>query len=223
MIFQDAIQFVIQGESGIHAIDGIHSDGALAVGVDTRHGLLAMVEGRSGDTAIAEKTLEILIDDMQLNLPVLQQKRSSKSDTLAESRCLQESLENINEYLLVYAHERGLVDTQWGVSLGVFQFSPSTLCCCLYGDFEAYHCRDGQLSTLSLHQVNDKLLGQDTSFQADAKEQGLLATDTLVMISRKAVAAIGSEFLRLTLSRFGTIWIWLNARSMHGPSTRACR
>lgn len=216
MNLQDAIKFIIQTGHDISTENGIQSDGALSIGLDTLHGLLSMARGRSGDAAIAEKTLEILIDDMQLNLPTLQQKRGSKSP---EILCLQESLENINEYLLVYAHERGLADTQWGVSLCAFQFSPSNVSCCVYGDFQAYHFREGQINALFTQEMNNHLLGRDTAFQAEACEQTLQKGDVLAMISRDAMTALGNEFLRLTMSRFSDnlemAQRQINARAQH--------
>lgn len=204
MNLQDHVSIIAQTENGQVFSQGMqHSDASLAAAFSD-YGLMLLahtVGADNGDAAV--KTAEIILDDMQLNLPSAEQKEMTVSKYgSAASRCLWESLENVNEYLFSQAKNFGISAQNSGVSLLTMQFEEKQFSVAVIGDYSCLLINENNINNLTTHPHTSILLGAEITTQPYIKEQVYFKGDVILMIRTSVVQAIGQEFIRRTLSRF---------------------
>ena len=171
-----------------------------AVGLDLQQGLVVLAHNSEQNQDDARLAVEILLDDMQLNLPSVLQESESAS---AASGCLKESVDNINEYLLTKNAQQSPEIGHSSVSLIAIQFLKGQFSVLGTGDYNCLLLRQQKLSTL-LDDVSkqESLLGVRTEISVRNTNAWFKAGDVMVLLHPSVLDAVGEEFVRVTLSRF---------------------
>jgi len=200
---QEHFTYLAQTVTGHVFVDGVEVAETLAQAVYPQQGLMVMAEGCSV-MADPQQVIEILIDDMKLNLPPLET-RDASTDTELASRCLAESYENINEYLLDKPSGSSQPE-QNCVALAAIQFVNNRLSCAVAGDYCCLSFGDDKIQTMNdIHDVNlkgDRALGLKTDFQMNITQHLISEGQIVLLAPLTLVQTVGEEHIRLTLSRF---------------------
>ncbi|RLA45891.1 MAG: hypothetical protein DRR06_05210 [Gammaproteobacteria bacterium] len=183
---------------------GIALSGPHALGVNPELGLIAMAEGDSQakDTP-AHKAIEVLLDDIQLNLsPDGGRTTIPMADSLT-TFCLRESVDNINDYLFSNMDQWQPRESYKGVGLAAMLPHGKRLSYTITGDTGCFLFSDNQLIDLNASADKTTRLGLDSRIKPEVSEVEFHDGDILIMISADALNCTGSDFIRVTLSRFG--------------------
>ncbi len=184
---------------------GIIETPVYIAGLDPSLGLMAISSSPPVEleASPARMAMEILLDDMQTNIPqFIGNLADSKSSELGVN-CLQESLDNINEYLY------GQVGIQFGstsevaTQLSAFQYLNGNLSYILGAGIKCLVLRNNdltELSNASSHLVG--ALGERPMFESRVEDEALVTGDILIIASVGDISIIEEDFIRLTLSRF---------------------
>lgn len=183
-----SVDSLAQLEGSLITSEGLQHSEALALLIED-NGLMALAQG-----AQAALALEVLQDDMAINMPVALEQSANKHDAVAS--CLQESLENIDEFI------RSKEPTGEGVQLAVVQ--PA------YGYFNAFVSADmcvavlhaDKLDTLCDDAYNQPIVGSKNGFAAYILKQEYRNNDLLMLASRSTFSTLDADFIRVTLARF---------------------
>ncbi|MBC8211925.1 MAG: hypothetical protein H8E21_12755 [Gammaproteobacteria bacterium] len=197
MNLNERVTLLAQLDSGLYTDSGIQSSDHQTVGIDLDAGLMVVAQGES---ALSRQSIEILIDDMQLNL--VPQEGNKQPANYRAKLCLQESLFNIHEYLLPRLSVNTASGLQQRVELGILQLAENTLLCSSLGALSCLRYRDNQLLELSNRSSTKGRLGRDKTIQPFILEQDLQVGDILLLAHEHFLKEISLEFIRLTLSRF---------------------
>ncbi len=151
----------------------------------------------------AHIAMKILMDDMQTNIPQFTSDLDDSKKSSMNVNCLQESLDNINEYL--YSQVGILFESTSAVAtqLSAFQYLNGYLSYILGAGIKCLLLRNNELKELS--NVSSHLsgaLGEKPLFESRAEEIKLNDGDILVIASAGDINTIEEDFIRLTLSRF---------------------
>ncbi len=195
--------YLAQTSGGQVFTEGMQVSDALAIAIDPEQGLLAMARGCS-EHADPQKVIEILIDDMQVNLPPLES-RDASTDTELASRCLTESYDNINEYLLGSVSGNNEPDESC-VSLASIQFVNNRLSCAVVGEYCCLNFSEDKIITMNdIYDLNlrgDRALGLKMDFKMNVTQHPIRSEQIVFMAPLDVVQTIGEEHIRLTLGRF---------------------
>ena len=194
----DCVSIMAQNEKGEIIKQGLDLCASSAMGINPQLGLVVLADAAQGGQQEAEKSVEILLDDMQLNLPAVLQGAYSAHTA---SSCLLESLNNINEYLYALSHRGGSAQKNSAVSVIAAQFLQHQCSVIAVGQYNCLLLHQDQLEDLVLGATNN-LLGKDHSVQTLTSEPDIQQGDILLLVASSVVALIGQEFIRVTLSRF---------------------
>lgn len=183
--------------------EGLHPTKDYVIGTHSEPGLLAIAKSQSAiDDSAAKKTIEILLDDMEVNLSATQTGLGRAKPGGFVKQCVQESLDNINEYLhFQFAkNQLSVKDTQ--TSLALIQFFEGHFGYVVMGGFSCLLLRQGEMKALGLASDSSCSLGEKAIFENLAESIPAQQGDILVMAQKRDIHAIGMDYLRTTLSRF---------------------
>ncbi len=201
MDLKDSISIVAQSENGLFSDTGIQYFANDVVGINPHLGLMMLSRSdNEGLQSKAYKSIEIMMDDMQLNLTAKITK-SRFSGSLA-SRCLSESLDNINEYLCFQSPSTAPSDVNKGVDLSAIQIEKNSFSSCSIGNLRCLHFSGNELKILATSSPAQKKLGIDTSFKPNVVELEFAEGDIVMLLSAALIKDLGLDFIRVTLSRF---------------------
>ncbi len=172
-----------------------------AVGINPQLGLMVLAASADqGDSDAAAKSVEIMLDDMELNLkPTRQESRHIASEV---SRCIAESLENINEYLCFQTERIASIETDRGINLSVIQIQPNSISCGNIGNLNCVLFSNNEIVMLNNDPVAEQKLGVNTSLQSKITEHDFVVGDILILSSPELMTQLGEDFVRVTLTRF---------------------
>jgi len=183
-----SVDSLAQLEESLITSTGLQHSDAVALLIED-NGLMALAQGTQAALA-----LEVLQDDMSINMPLALKQSANKHD--AVTLCLQESLENIDEFL------RRKEPKGEGVQLAVLQ--PS------YGYFSAFVSADccaavlhaDKLDILCDEAGNQPIAGRNSDFAAHIQQQEYRNNDLLMLARQSTFATLEADFIRVTLARF---------------------
>lgn len=184
---------------------GIYEGSVYVAGIDPSLGLMAISSSHPGgiEASPARMAMEILMDDMQTNIPQFVDESVESKKSARGVNCLQESLDNINEYLY------GQVGVQYdstsvtATQLSAFQYLNGCLSYILGAGIKCLLLNNNKLKELSNASSHlSGALGEKQLFESRVEEEALAMGDILCIASVGDINIIGEDFIRLTLSRF---------------------
>lgn len=187
-------------------MDGVIEAGTLRVAINNDYSMFGLAEDK-GDSAgkMAGLALEILLDDVQTNLSSREYTQASSYEKhVLGTRCIEESFENINDFLLsqggaASGDRRGLALSALQVVQGECSFIHADEHCCL-------HFHDGKLMNLSQINRSDDdrktLLGVGETLHIKVNQLSMTSSDLLLSCGCELFRYVPEDFLRVTLSRF---------------------
>ena len=194
------LTIITQNGDGDAITQGIGVATAGAVGIDLQQGLVVLAQNCEQSQDEARFSIEILLDDMQLNLPSVLQESESAS---AVGACLKESMVNINEYLLSKNAQQSTAGMHTSVSLIAVQFLKGQLSVLGIGDYDCLLLREQKLTSwLDAFSKGDSLLGAQPLISMRNTNAWFQAGDVIMLTHHSMLDVIGEEFVRVTLSRF---------------------
>ncbi len=173
--------------------------------IDPSLGLMAISSSHPDgiEPSPARTAMEILLDDMRTNIPQFRDEIADSKSSGRRVNCLQESLDNINEYLYgqvgVQYDSTSMVATQ----LSAFQYLNGYLSYIMGAGIMCLLIRNNELiglSNASSHLAG--ALGEKPLFESRVEDIALAKDDILFIASVGDISIIEDEFIRLTLSRF---------------------
>ena len=183
--------------------EGMHVTKDYVIGTHNDPGLLAIAKGQSLiDDSAAKKTIEILLDDMEVNLSATQTGLGRAKPGSFVKQCAQESVDNINEYLHFQFAKNQLSAQDAHTSLALIQFFEGHFGYVIMGGFSCLLLRQGELKALGLASDSSCSLGEKASFEKLSESIPAQLGDILVMAQKRDIHTIGMDYLRTTLSRF---------------------
>jgi len=189
-MIQHTITLLAQQNGELLSADGLYAGSNSALCLDGARGLLALSMGDSPALA-----LEVLQDDMSLNMQQALQLVSGSASGV--SLCLQESLDNINEFLY---HKR--TDTDQGVELGVLQLGNNQLSAYVCGAICAARWRADRLKMICDNVQDQPLPGRQPALKPQLIELDFQVDDLLLLTTQSVFNTLEADFIRLTLARF---------------------
>jgi len=178
-----------------------HSEN-LALGIHRELGLLILAQETNNKTQnLAQKSIEIMLDDMSFNLSALSEKQ--KPTFRAVSTCLHESIENINDYLIEQGQFNSAELSHHGISLSSIQIHPLGISCSIHGDITCLKHSDDSLSSLGSKLSQSNRLGIHSGLSFSISEIEFKLGDILFLATSELIECLGHDFIRMTLSRFG--------------------
>lgn len=156
-----------------------------------------------GDGAAASTAMAVLLDDMGTNLSATQTSLGKSNPGQFITQCLQESLDNINEYLHFQHGKKKISMQSVYTSLAVMQYFEGNLGYIVMAGFSCLLFRQDKLNLLaSTSRVIPCILGENPVFEGQVQSKVVQQGDILVMAQTSDIDAIGIDYLRTTLSRF---------------------
>ncbi len=174
-------------------------------GIDPSLGLIAISSSRPGGIEIspARMAADILLDDMRTNIPQFVNEIADSKNSGRGVNCLQESLDNINEYLY------GQVGVQYdstsvvAAQLSAFQYLNGYLSYILGAGIKCLLLRNNELTELSNASSHiSGALGEKPLLESRVEDIALAKDDILFIASVGDINTIEEDFIRLTLTRF---------------------
>jgi len=184
---------------------GTERSGTQILSVNPELGLIAMALGDDlSNNAPAPKSIEILLDDIELNLGANERRAVPLVNESLATLCLRESVDNINEYLFSSTHQNQNQGSGKGVGLAAMLLLKNQLCYFATSDIYSFLFKGNQLSHLIEPTDTDstRQIGEDKAVQPEVVAREYSSGDILVMISAQGLNALGPDFIRVTLSRF---------------------
>jgi len=201
MNLKESIKLVAQLGNELFSEKSIQVFANDVVGINPELGLMVLAaSSNQGDSTTASKSVEIMLDDMQLNLNSTRQ--DSPHIASVVSRCISESLENINEYLYFQAQRSTSIETDRGVDLSVIQILPNTISCGNIGNLNCVLFSNSEMVKLNNESMAEQKLGIKSSLQSKIIEHDFAVGDILILSAPELMSRLGEEFIRVTLSRF---------------------
>ena len=184
---------------------GVFEAALYVAGIDPSLGLMAISSSHPGGTEAspARMAMEILLDDMRTNIPQFLDEIADSKNSDQGVNCLQESLNNINEYL--YGQVGAQYDSTSVVAtqLSAFQYLNGYLSYILGAGIKCLLLRNKELKELSnVYSHLAGALGEKPLLESRVEDVALAKDDILFIASVGDISTIEEEFIRLTLSRF---------------------
>ena len=151
--------------------------------------MITLAEGHPQQDSMALRAVEVLLDDMAVNLP--------KSSHACE--CLEESFDNINDYLLSLAQQQTQTEPE-AVSLIALQLMPEHLALTALGDYSCLYYSEGKLEPVL--QGSDQRLGINPEIHSVSCQQAYVEGDQLLIVKTHELGFIDQDYIRVTLARF---------------------
>ncbi len=203
----NSVSIQAQSIEGEPITDGVTRNRSQVVAIDNQFSLVGIAEDKADQTGEAARlSLEILLDDIQTNLSSREYEQASDYNKhVLATRCIQESFENINDYLIsqgnsgVSAEHKGVAMSVMQVIHGECSFIHADEHCCL-------HFREGKLMNLSQTKSTkdnpENLLGITETLNIKINQLSITSDDLLLICKHDLLQHITPEYLRVTLSRF---------------------
>jgi len=179
---------------------GIYQTTDQVLGFDPELGLIAFANSPlSTESSPAQTAMEILMDDMQTNIPKLNAQMSDADQTRLGANCLQESLDNINEYLYDLTASR-FVTTQSTASITALHYMENQLNFITGSSEKCFLFKNNKLKSIS--NTVSRPLGGKPNYNSEVQHVAMSSGDILIIAATSDIKTIGEDFIRLTLSRF---------------------
>ena len=204
MVNQHNLTISAQMPDQMNFANDIYECAEFVAGIDQDIGLMAISTSKPGiEVSPARTAMEILLDDMRINIPQFAEDATESKFSALGVNCLQESLDNINEYLYnqvgVEFDSTAAVATQ----LSAFQYINGYLSYVLGSGVRCLLLRNNDLNELS--NASSHLagaLGERPMFESRVEQEELSLGDILFIAASGDINSIGEDFIRITLSRF---------------------
>ena len=190
MNLQHNLSYLVQAPDGQSVTDGLLQSEQDVIAINPQNGLMTMAEGHRQQDPMALRAVEVLLDDMALNLP--------KSGLASE--CLEESFDNINDYLLTLAQQPGQSQAEQGVSLIALQLMPEHLALSALGGYSCLYFSEGELKLIL--EGGQQQLGIDSEIKTASCQQVYAEGDQLLIVKTPDLGFIEQDYVRVTLARF---------------------
>lgn len=203
MNLKDNVSILAQTESGqLLTDDCVQTSEPDIMAINSELGLLVMAKNEQllDDSSNAAKAVEILLDDMESNMPSIMRGVGNKVSDSASTLCLRESADNINEYLFGQNGSIGIAGK--GVALAALQFELNQFSCIVGGSYSILLEQEGSLKNLTVGVQSAVYLGQSIDFEVTIVEQNITQGDLIIMMDSTDLEKISQDFLRITISRF---------------------
>ena len=185
MNLENYLRFQVQASDGQSLTDGILQTDQDVIAINSASGLLTLAQGQ-----LALRAVEVLLDDMALNLP----KNENASD------CLNESFDNINEYLRSLSAEENIAKSGQGVSLIALQLMPDHVAVSALGAYSCLYFSNGDLNLLTGNSEYELGIGEQA--QTESLEQPYNEGDQVLIAKTAELGYIDEDYIRVTLGRF---------------------
>lgn len=201
---QQGVSMLAQTSEGELVSKGSGGSGHHKVIIDETFSLL----GLAGDHAeqpgtLASLALEILLDDMRTNLSSREYEQATGFEKhVITTRCIQESFENINDYLISQANPEDITAGKNSVSLCALQITQGQCSFIHASDHCCMHYRHEKLVDLSKKDKATTLLGLSSHPSIGSTEVNVSNRDILFICDMSLLQILDDEYLRVTLSRF---------------------
>lgn len=184
--------------------EGVHIIRDYAIGNSSEPQLVAMAKSDAGvDGSAAAKAVEILLDDMDTNLSTMQTGLSRSAQAGFVTQCMQESLDNINEFLHFQLSKAQLSEQDVYTSLAAIQYFEGYVSFIVTDEFSCLVFRQSELTVLMPPSTESPgLLGEKPEFSGQAHSMSVSERDLLIIARSDDIDTLGGDYLRTTLSRF---------------------
>jgi hypothetical protein len=189
------VSIITQLPGGEIVDNGIDEPKSCVIGASDAIALMVLAQSNLGiDQNAAQKAVEILLDDMQVNL--------SNPAGIDAAACLRESINNVNEYL--YNRYLSGHYTLWDVATSVtaIQVWEGKIHCLVMQNTDCVLLHSGEIVELSQVEVNSGLLGVNAKYGFHISEYPVLPGDIIMLARSSDIDRIGHDYLRMTLRRF---------------------
>jgi len=204
MINQQNLTITAQMPGHRNFVNDIFESTELVAGIDQEIGLMAISTSKPGiEVSPARMSMEILLDDMRTNIPQFDADITESKFSALGVNCLQESLDNINEYLYSQVGVEYDSTTMVATQLSAFQYLNGYLSYVLGVGIRCLLIRNNDLHELS--NVSSHLagaLGERPMFESRVEQKELRKGDIIFIAASGDINTIEEEFIRITLSRF---------------------
>lgn len=201
MAIQDDLTIVAQMPDQKDLQPGIHESVNQVIGLQPEIGLIAIsTNPTSSESSPARITMEILMDDMQTNIPQLKSQLDDADMASLGTDCLQESLENINEYLYEQTASRFDTTQSTIVNITALQYLNGHLSFIIGSREKCLLFRNNELRSIS-NSVS-RPLGGKPNYNSTVLHETMSLGDILFIAAIDDINALEEDYIRLTLSRF---------------------
>lgn len=201
--------------AGVHVLD----DCVFGIGQFPR--LIAIAQPEDGvDVSAASTAIEIFLDDMQTNLGEHSETVVQTEDKNFAKTCMQESFDNINEYLNRQARAKQVSDSDQLVAITALHIGSNYFHYYTIGCFGCYLSSGGKILNLG-HKSEERfeILGANPEFSSSVQTQDIYQDDLILVGRNSEIESVGLDFIRMTLSRFpdelDVVIRQLNTRALH--------
>ena len=201
MTSQDDLTIAAQMPGQKDLQPGIHESANQVIGLAPDIGLIAIsISPLSTESSPARIAMEILMDDMQTNIPQLKSQIDDTDMTPLGTDCLQESLENINEYL--YDQTASRFDTTQSAiaNITALQYLNGHLSFVIGTREKCLLFKNNTLKSIS--DSISRPLGSKPNYHSKVLHETMSLGNILFVADTDDIDALGEDYIRLTLSRF---------------------
>lgn len=204
MTKKNNLSIYTQLPGGLQAGSGIHETDLSVFGVDDTSGLMVAAQGNPGiNDSSARVAVEILMDDMQTNLPQFASQLKGPEGSTLVKHCMQESIDNINEYLYLKKRDSRTSQPDAWTSISAIQYKQGHLSYIVTGEFSCLLSSGREIVVLKQSRQGEaSILGENLAFETPVQSQAVSIGDILVIALQKDLDRIELDFMRLTLTRF---------------------
>jgi hypothetical protein len=207
MNMQYSISILAQAGEEEPITEGMTGQGSQVVAIDNQFSLFGLAEDKADQAGKTSRlSLEILLDDIQTNLSSREYAQASNdAKHVMATHCIQESFENINDYLIsqgssiVPAEHEGVALSVMQVIHGECSFIHADEHCCL-------HFREGKLMNLTQAKSTEDspktLLGITGTVNIKLNQLSITPGDLLLTCNHELLQHVTPEYLRVTMMRF---------------------
>ena len=201
MAEQDDLTIVAQMPDHKGLQPGIHESADQVIGLEPDLGLIAISTSPLGiESSPARIVMEILMDDMQTNIPQLKSQMADNGRASLGADCLQESLENINEYLYDQTASRFDTTQPANANITVLQYLNGHLSFVIGSGEKCLLFKNNKLESIS--DAISSPLGGKPNYNSKVLQTTMSLGDILFIAATDDINALEEDFIRMTLSRF---------------------
>jgi len=201
MTTQDNLTIATQISGQQNPQPGIYETADQVIGFEPNIGLIAITTNPLNlESPPAKIAMEILMDDMQTNIPQLKTKMSNADQAILGANCLQESLENINEFLYEQTISQLSTPQSRTTSITALQYLNGYLSFIIGSGQKCLLFKNNQLKNIS--NAVSRPLGGKPNYDSKVLQETMSFGDILFIAAIDDVKTMQEDFIRLTLSRF---------------------
>ena len=201
MAEQDDLTIVAQMPDHKDLQPGIHENADQVIGLEPDLGLIAISTSPLGtESSPARVAMGILMDDMQTNIPQIKSQMADNGRASLGADCLQESLENINEYLYDQTASRFDTTQSTITNITALQYLNGHLSFVIASGEKCLLFRNNKLKSIS--DTVSRPLGGKPNYNSKVLYEAMSLGDILFIAAIDDINTLETDFIRLTLSRF---------------------